>query len=226
MALDQTIVSTLLAPVGNQFNGFDKVGRLASGYFVLTTVFIFSWGKLLIIFGRKNAMFVTTVLFEGGSLMCSLAQNMNTIIGGRVLAGVGGGGIQVIVLIVVSEVVPIETRALSLTLIGCTFAIASVMGPLIGGAFTTNVTWRCCFYINLPIGGLAAIFLFISFNPPKTRGTIREKLALIDYLDVFLLTLGLVFVLLALTFGAGNAFQWRSSAVIRSYVLKVALPVP
>lgn len=176
MALDQTIVSTLLSVVGNHFNAFNKVTWLSSGFSLASCTFIQPFGKLSIIFGRKYAILAAIALFEAGSLMCALAPNMNTLIGGRVLGGVGAAGIQGIVFVVVAEIVPIEKRPIGMAVISCTFAIASVLGPLIGGAFTSHVTWRWAFYINLPIGGVAVGFLLFAFNPPRPSGDISRAL--------------------------------------------------
>lgn len=219
VALDQTIVVTLLTVVGSHFNGFSQVGWLSSGFLLSMSVLGALWGKLSIIFGRKAALLIAILLFEAGSLMCALASSMNVLIGGRVFAGVGGGGIAVLVFVVISEIFPIEKRPLSMGLMGCTFAIASVLGPLIGGAFTDHVSWRWCFYINLPIGGLAAAFLFVVFNPPKSKGNFKEKLKMIDYFGTFLMVVGLVLLLLGLTFGSGNQYKWNSAAVICCFVI-------
>lgn len=219
VALDQTIVVTLLTVVGSHFNGFSQVGWLSSGFLLSMAVLGAFWGKISIIFGRKAALLAAIVLFEAGSLMCALAPSMNVLIGGRVFAGVGGGGIAVLVFVVISEIFPIEKRPLSMGLMGCTFAIASVLGPLIGGAFTDHVSWRWCFYINLPIGGLAAAFLFVVFNPPKSKGNFKEKLLMIDYFGTFLMIVGLVLLLLGLTFGSDNQYKWNSAAVICCFVI-------
>lgn len=218
-ALDQLIVATLLSTVGNKFNALNKIGWLTSGFLISMSVLVLVWGKLAIIFGRKSSMVASIVLFEAGSLMCALANDMNVLIGGRVLAGIGGGGIQTLVFIVITEVFPIHKRPMGIAIIGCTFAVASVVGPLIGGAFTSNVSWRWCFYINLPIGAVAmAMFVFV-FNPPKTKTKATEKLTLIDYPGVFLVASGLVLVLLALTFGSDSLHSWNSAAVICCFVL-------
>jgi len=123
-----------------------------------------------------------------------------------------------LVYVICSELTPIHSRPLVFVVLGLSFACSSVCGPLIGGAFTEHATWRWCFYINLPIGGLAALFLVIFFNPPKARGSIREKLHLVDYLGNFLLVVGIVLLLLGLTFG-GNEFAWKSGAVISCFIL-------
>ncbi|KAG2732244.1 hypothetical protein G9P44_004661 [Scheffersomyces stipitis] len=217
-ALDQTIVATILTTVGNKFDDFDKVGWLASGFLLAMAVCIQPFGKFSIIFGRKYTMVTAIVLFEAGSLMCALAKNMNVLIGGRVLAGIGAAGIQGMVFVIVTEVVPIEKRPIGMAIVSCIFAVASVLGPLIGGAFTSHVSWRWAFYINLPIGGIALAFLLWAFNPPKCTSSIVEELKTFDYFGTFLLISGCVVFLLALTFG-GNDFSWHSAAVILCFVL-------
>ncbi|KAM9921462.1 hypothetical protein OXX80_012169, partial [Metschnikowia pulcherrima] len=120
-ALDQLIVATLLSTVGNKFNAVNQIGWLTSGFLISMTVLVLVWGKIAIIFGRKTSMVAAVVLFEAGSLMCALSNSMNVLIGGRVLAGVGGGGIQTLVFIVITEVFPIQKRPMGIAIIGCTF---------------------------------------------------------------------------------------------------------
>lgn len=218
-ALDQTIIATIVTTVGNKFNSFDKIGWLSSGFFISMAVLVAVWGKLSIIFGRRNSMIVAIILFEAGSLMCALADNMNVLIGGRVLAGAGGGGINSLVFIIITEVLPIHKRPLGMAAVGSVFAVASVLGPLIGGAFTSNVSWRWCFYINLPVGGLALALFCLSFNPPRAKGNYKQKLKMIDYVGVVLMTGGLVVLLLALTFGGSGEHAWDSAAVIACFVI-------
>ncbi|CAN6611871.1 vacuolar basic amino acid transporter 5 [Trichomonascus vanleenenianus] len=217
-ALDQTIVATILTTVGVKFGDFGKISWIASGFLLPTAVFALSWSKISLIFGRKWTMLVAIVLFELGSLVCGLANSMNMLIGGRVLAGVGGGGIQVMVFAIITEITTIEKRGMAQGLIGAAFGIASVMGPLVGGAFTTHVTWRWCFFINLPIGGIAFICIIYLFNPPRPTGSLREKLRRIDYIGTVLLTVGLVLLLLALTFGSTTQ-PWSSPIVIAFFVV-------
>ncbi|ONH66409.1 Vacuolar basic amino acid transporter 5 [Cyberlindnera fabianii] len=218
IALDQTIVVTLLTKVGEKFNAYDKIGWVSSGYMLSMAVFAQTWGKFSIIFGRKYSLLAAIVLFEAGSLMCALANDMNVLIGGRVLAGIGGGGIQSLVFIVGSEMVRIDKRPVAFAFLGAAFSVASVIGPIIGGAFTEKVSWRWCFYINLPLGGVAFSALVYFFNPPPPKFTWKQKFEQIDFVGIFLLCSGVVLFLLGLTFG-GSEFPWRSGAVISCIVL-------
>lgn len=224
VALDQTIIATLLETVGAQFDGFGKISWVSSGYLLPTAVLSMNWGKISQVFGRKYTMLVAIVLFEGGSLVCALANSMNMLIGGRVLAGVGGGGIQVLVFVILTEITTLQQRGMFQGLVGAAFGIASVVGPLVGGAFTEHVTWRWCFYINLPIGGVAFAGILFLFHPPRPRGSLKEKLAQIDYLGTFFLCSGLVLVLLAMTFGSTQE-PWNSALVISFFVVGGALLV-
>ncbi|KAG7196124.1 uncharacterized protein KQ657_000136 [Scheffersomyces spartinae] len=218
VALDATIIITILSTVGNKFKSFERVGWLNSGFLLPIAVLAPSYGKISIAFGRKYTMMFGIIVFEIGSLICGISQSMDMLIGGRVIQGIGGGAIQSMVMVIMSESVPVSKRSLAFSLIGVTFAVASVIGPLLGGAFASHVSWRWCFYINLPVGGAAFAMLVVCFNPPKPTGSLRVKLARIDYLGTFLLTAGLVLTLLGLSFG-GQDFPWRSAAVILNFVL-------
>ncbi|KAI5961692.1 hypothetical protein KGF57_001626 [Candida theae] len=211
-ALDQTIVSTILTTVGEHFNAFDKVGWLTSGFMLPMACLIPSYGKLSIAFGRKATLLTGIVIFEIGSLISALSNSMSLLIGGRVIQGVGGGAIQSMVMVILTESVPISRRSLVFASVSMVWSTSSVLGPIIGGALE-KITWRWCFYINLPIGGVSFLILVFGFNPPKPKGNIRQKLSTIDYVGTFFMTSGLVLVLLGLTFG-GIDYPWRSAAVI------------
>lgn len=223
VGLDQTIVSTIINEVGSKFNALNKVGWLVSGFLLPTTVFAANWGQLSIIFGRKYCMIAAIIIFELGSLVCATAKNMNTLIGGRVLAGVGASGIQGLAFIIASEITPINKRPFIFAIFGLVLSISVVIGPLIGGALADDVTWRWCFYINLPIGAVATTFFVFTFNPPLPNFDLRTKFKLIDYLGTFLLVSGLTLTLLGFTFTSTGQFAWKSGAVISCLVLGVVL---
>ncbi|KAM9935512.1 hypothetical protein OXX80_004915 [Metschnikowia pulcherrima] len=213
VALDQTIVSTILTVVSDEFGSFSKVGWLTSAFMLPVACLAPSYGKISIAFGRKYTLCVGIVIFEIGSLVCALANSIDMLIGGRVIQGLGGGAVQAMVVVIISESLPIDKRPLAMSLIGITFSVASVGGPFIGGAFASHVTWRWCFYINLPLGGVALALMILFFHPPRPSGHVKAKLAKIDYLGTFLISAGLVLVLLAITFG-GNEYAWDSAAII------------
>ena len=142
---------------------------------------------------------------------------MSLLIGGRVIQGIGGGSIQAIVMVILTEVVPMNRRSLVFALISVVYSTSSVLGPIIGGALE-KITWRWCFYINLPLGGAALVILMLGFHPPKPQGNVREKLLKIDFIGFVLLTSGLVLVLLALTFGGVN-YPWNSGSIIALFTV-------
>ena len=183
------------------------------------------------------------LVFEVGSLVCAVAQNPTTLIVGRAIAGVGGSGVTVGLFTIVGFAAPPEKRPQFLGMVGATYAIAAVLGPLIGGAFTDKVTWRwvaeslflCeaalltssqCFYINLPIGGLAAIITFFFFKPPTSakpaQATLKEKLLQLDLVGAALMMSLLISYILALQYG-GQTHPWNSSVIIGLLVGFVAI---
>lgn len=217
IALDQTIIFTMLETVGNKWGEYDKVSWIASGYMLTMAMFAQIWGKCSIYFGRKQSLLLAICIFELGSLVAAVSPTMDALIVGRVISGIGGGGIQTLVFIVISELVPISKRSLMFALMGVIFSISSVVGPLVGGAFTDSVSWRWCFYINLPLGGFAFVCLVFFFHPPQPQFTWKEKFSQVDYLGCFLMVSGIVLLLVALTVG-GTQLAWNSAGVICLFI--------
>ncbi|KGK40471.1 hypothetical protein JL09_g314 [Pichia kudriavzevii] len=138
VALDQTITVTILTTVANKFDAFSEVTWITTAFVLPLGCLAQFWGKFSVIFGRKFTMLISVFLFEIGSLICALANTMNTLIGGRTLQGIGGGGVISCIFIIVSEITSDDKKPLLLALNGATYGIASVLGPIVGGKMNIN----------------------------------------------------------------------------------------
>lgn len=177
-------------------------------------------GKTYTLFPKKSAYLIYLALFEIGSLVCALAPTSNTLIAGRAIAGAGASGVFAGGFAVLTVIVPLHKRAIFIGTMSSTFAVASIVGPPIGGALTQNVSWRWCFYINLPIGGLAAFIVFLFFHvkqAPTENVALIEKLKSLDAIGFILFAGSITMLLLALQFG-GVTYSWRSSVIIGLFV--------
>ncbi|KAJ5280711.1 efflux pump antibiotic resistance protein [Penicillium angulare] len=213
-ALDITIVSTALPEIVAHFKASDSAySWIASSYLLTNASSVGLWGRLSDIWGRKPILSTSIILFLGGSLICGLAINVSMLIAGRALQGIGSGGITVMANICVSDLFDVQRRSAYLGIFGATWAIAGAVGPVIGGAFTTYVTWRWCFYINLPVGGVAFLFLMFFLKIDTTKKSLIDGLATIDWIGVALVIAGTIMLLLGLEFG-GDQFSWSSATVI------------
>ncbi|KAE8143181.1 major facilitator superfamily domain-containing protein [Aspergillus pseudotamarii] len=217
VALDMSIVATAIPRITQEFNSLDDIGWYGSAFFLTISSFAQSWGKAYTYFPLKWVIIAAIVIFEIGSLICGVAQDSRTLIIGRAICGAGGAGVTNGCYIIIAFIAPPEKRPAYTGVLGAVYGLASVAGPLVGGAFTTNVTWRWCFYINLPIGGFSLLVLFIFFKTPATAtpkpATIWEKFLFMDPLGVLLVTCSLVCLLLAVQWG-GITRPWGSSEVI------------
>ncbi|KAK5011716.1 hypothetical protein LTR28_007255 [Elasticomyces elasticus] len=226
-ALCQTILSTAIPKITDQFHDLSQVSWYGAAYFMtFGGRFQSTWGKLYKYLPIKTWYLIAMLVFEVGSLVCAVAQNPTTLIVGRAIAGVGGSGVTVGLFTIVGFVAPPEKRPQFLGMVGATYAVAAVLGPLFGGAFTERVTWRWCFYINLPIGGLAAVVTFFFFKPPMSakpvQATLKEKLLQLDLVGAALMMSLLISYILALEYG-GQTHPWNSSVVIGLLVGFVAI---
>jgi MFS transporter, DHA2 family, glioxin efflux transporter len=182
---------------------------------------IASAGKIFRYFDLKWSYLVSMAIFEIGSLICGVAPSSKALIAGRAIAGVGGAGLSVGGTSIISFTVPPPKRALMMGIVGMTYCIAAVLGPLLGGAFTEGASWRWCFYINLPIGGIALVATWFLLDLPAAAKppsvSLKEKLLHTDPIGVSLVMGGITCLILALQYG-GTRYAWSSSVVIGLFV--------
>ncbi|KAJ7755212.1 MFS amino acid permease [Mycena metata] len=196
-ALDQTIVATALPTIVADLGGGKNYSWVGSAYLIAAAALSPAYGKLSDVFGRKPVLYPSIVIFLIGSALCGAAKSMTWLILARALQGIGGGGIQQMVQILIGDIVTLEERGKYASFIGGMWGIAGVLGPLIGGALTDHVTWRWCFYVNLPTGGVAGalLFFFLNLNPHHGKSW-REHVREFDFVGLFLFIGGVVCLLL------------------------------
>ncbi|KAL2846956.1 major facilitator superfamily domain-containing protein [Aspergillus pseudoustus] len=213
-ALDMTIISTALPTMAADFNASESgYSWMASSFSLTNAAFVPLWGKVSDIWGRKPILLLANLAFLIGSLICALAKNLPMVLAGRSIQGAGAGGIITLANICVSDLFSVRERPMYYALFGTTWAIAGALGPLVGGAFTTSVTWRWCFYLNLPIGGVsfAILFFFLTIESPKTP--LWAGIRTIDWSGVILIVGATLMFLFGLQFGGVN-YPWNSATVI------------
>jgi EmrB/QacA subfamily drug resistance transporter len=206
-ALDQTIVSTALPTIVGDLGGASHLSWVVTAYMLASTATTPLWGKLGDLFGRKTLFQVCIVIFLVGSALCGQAHSMTELIAFRALQGIGGGGLMVLAMALIADVVPPRDRGRYQGLIGAVFGVASVLGPLLGGFLVDNLSWRWVFYVNLPVGVVAlgvVAFALRSHSP-----SVRPK---IDYLGTALLA-GASTCLVLITSLGGTSWAWNSGQV-------------
>ncbi|CAG8592300.1 25877_t:CDS:10, partial [Gigaspora rosea] len=212
-ALDQTIVTTILPAIALEFNSLDEIAWVGTSYLLVETVLQPIYGGLSNIFGRKPVFLTAIFLFEIGSLLCGLSTNMTMLIISRAVEALGGAGIVGLVIIIISEIVPIKERGKYQGIVGGCFGIASGMGPLIGGVFTDQITWRWAFLINIPLGAITFISIIFLLHIPSPTGSFWSKFLRIDWLGTFTLVIATIFLLLSLNW-SGTKYEWNDPIII------------
>ncbi|KZL81451.1 major facilitator superfamily transporter [Colletotrichum incanum] len=229
IGLDNVIISTAIPRITDEFHSINDVGWYGSAYLLTTCSFQLSFGKFYSLFSIKRTYLTSILIFEIGSAICGAAPQSIILILGRAIAGVGCAGILAGTFTIIAVVVPLPKRPAYTGLVSSVYAIASVVGPLLGGVFTDKLTWRWCFYINLPIGLVAFLIIVFVFNPTSRFDdgqiyTVVERIMQVDPIGTVALIPAVVCLLLALQWG-GTTYQWSDPRVIVLFILFGALSI-
>jgi EmrB/QacA subfamily drug resistance transporter len=208
-ALDQTIVATALPTIGRQFHDVTNLSWVISAYLLASTAVSPVFGTLSDIYGRRAMIITALSLFIAGSVMCALAPNMVTLIAGRGLQGLGGGGILPIVQTVISDIVTPRERGQYQAYFSGVWVTAGIGGPILGGLFAEHLHWSMIFWINLPLGLISLAVLL----PKMAKIPVFHRRRKVDWLGGALLMASAVTLMLVLTWG-GNRFAWASPTIV------------
>ncbi|MFJ7899171.1 DHA2 family efflux MFS transporter permease subunit [Streptomyces sp. NPDC096198] len=218
-ALDQTIVATALPTIVSDLGGLQHLSWVVTAYLLASTAATPLWGKLGDQFGRKKLFQGAIVIFLVGSALCGTAQNMPELIAFRAVQGLGGGGLMVLSMAIVGDIVPPRERGRYQGLFGAVFGTTSVLGPLLGGLFTQHLSWRWVFYVNLPVGVVALAVIAAVLRIPR-----KSERHVIDYLGTFLIAAVATCLVLIASLG-GTTWTWDSPQTVGLAVVGAAMLV-
>ena len=203
-ALDSTVVSTALPTIVGELHGANHLSWVVVAYLLASTVSTPLWGKMGDQFGRKSIFQISILLFLLGSVLCGTAHSMTSLIFFRALQGLGGGGLLIGSQAIIGDLVAPRDRGRYSGFFGATFGASTVLGPLIGGYFTQHVSWRWCFYVNIPLGIAALVVTWLVL--PSSAKRVRHA---IDVAGIITLTIAASCLIMFTSLG-GNTFAWGS----------------
>ncbi|KAF2122815.1 putative MFS multidrug transporter [Lophiotrema nucula] len=226
VSLDRTIIGTAVPKITDDFHSLNDIGWYASGYLLPGASFMLLFGKLYRLYPVKSVYLSCITVFEIGSAVCGSAPSSKALIVGRAIQGLGSAGLFSGSVMILIHTVPLQKRPLFQGIFGAIIGVSSVVGPLLGGAFTDHVSWRWCFYINLPFGALVIAIITIFLHVPG-QGTyktlsIRQQITQLDPPGTAVFLPGMVLLLLALQWG-GSEYPWSSARVVSCLVLASVL---
>ncbi|KAI4696805.1 uncharacterized protein J4E88_000984 [Alternaria novae-zelandiae] len=217
VALDRTIIGPAIPAITNEFSSIGDIGWYGSAYMLTAAGFILLYGRIYTFFPTKPVFLSGIFLFELGSIICGAARNSNMLIVGRAVAGLGSSGIFTGAILIMFNTVPLAKRPMLQGLFGACFGVASVAGPLLGGAFTSSsATWRWCFYINLPLGGFTLLVVCLLLKLDEKKPQLKswgETIRQLDPLGTALFLPSITCLLLALEWGAAD-YPWTSPRMV------------
>lgn len=222
-ALDQTIVATALPRITSDLGGQEHLAWVVTAYLLTSTASTPLYGKISDLYGRKVIFQVAIVIFLVGSALAGASQNMTELIFTRALQGLGAGGLITLALAIIGDVISPRERGRYQGYFGAVFGLSSVVGPLLGGFFTEQLSWRWVFYINLPLGIVALLVTSVVLDIPFHRRDHK-----VDYTGAAILVAGTSALLLALSLGGkahNGGFGWGSVQIVGLFVLAGVLGI-
>jgi EmrB/QacA subfamily drug resistance transporter len=207
-SLDQMIVATALPTIVGELHGIQHLAWVTTAYILAATIVMPVYGRLGDLIGRKTVFLTGIAAFLVGSAVAGLAQNMTVLIIGRVVQGIGGGGLMITSQAIIADLVPPRDRAKYMAPLGAVFSLASVAGPLLGGWLTDGIGWRWAFWLNMPLGLFVFVACAARLRLPRSTAKV-----VVDFLGITLMAVAVTCTVLVATWG-GTRYAWSDPRIL------------